>query len=321
MPAGSRTFDVSIRPVFDEARRVVGIVPEAIDITDGKRAAEQIAQMQKIETIGQLTGGVAHDFNNLLTPIIGALDMLRQKLQGDSRAERITTGALQAAERARVLIQRLLAFARKQHLEARSVNIPDLLSNMADLLPRTLGPQIQIAMAVPEDLSPVRVDPNQLELALLNLALNARDAMSRGGTLTFVAEVEQFEDDANVGTGRFVRISVADTGVGMTPEIVRRAIEPFYTTKSVGQGTGLGLSMVHGLAAQSGGAFLLESEPAAVRPRHCGCRYRPTPWRRQNPTWLSVQPLWSVAILFFSSTMNRWFGGEQQRCLPRRAMK
>lgn len=260
LPAGSRTFDVSIRPVLDEAGRLVGIVPEAIDITDRKHAAEQIAQMQKIETIGQLTGGVAHDFNNLLTPIIGALDMLRSKLRGDARAERITTTALQAAERARVLIQRLLAFARKQHLEARAVEIRELLNNLADLLPRTLGPQIEIAMSVPDVLPPARVDPNQLELALLNLALNARDAMPGGGTLTFVASEEQRRNDPQVGTGSFIRVSVTDTGVGMTPDIVRRAIEPFYTTKAPGQGTGLGLSMVHGLAAQSGGAFHLESE-------------------------------------------------------------
>lgn len=260
LPAGLRTFDVSIRPVFDEAQRVVGILPEAIDVTDRKFAAEQIAQMQKIETIGQLTGGVAHDFNNLLTPIVGALDMLRRKQAGDSRAERITTGALQAAERARVLIQRLLAFARKQHLEARAVDIRDLLANMADLLPRTLGPQIEIRMAVAELLPPARVDPNQLELALLNLALNARDAMPGGGALSFIAEAKVLENDLHLGTGRFIRISATDTGAGMTADTLRRAIEPFYTTKAPGEGTGLGLSMVHGLAAQSGGAFILESE-------------------------------------------------------------
>ena len=259
LPTGPRTFDVSIRPAFDEARRVVGVVPEAIDITDRKHAAEQIAQMHKMETIGQLTGGVAHDFNNLLTPIVGALDMLRRKLAGDTRAERITTGALQAAERARVLVQRLLAFARKQHLEARAVDVRELLSNMAELLPRTLGPHIEIAMAVAATLPPARVDPNQLELALRNLALNARDAMPDGGTLTFVAEAELRENDRELGTGTFVRICVADTGVGMSSETLARAIEPFYTTKGPGEGTGLGLSMVHGLAAQSGGAFLLES--------------------------------------------------------------
>jgi PAS domain S-box-containing protein len=260
LPAGPRIFDVSIRPVFDEAQTVVGIVPEAIDITDRESAAEQIAQMQKMEAMGQLTGGVAHDFNNLLTPIVGVLDMLRRQLAGDARAERLTTGALQAAERARILIQRLLAFARKQHLEARAVDVKDLLNNMADLLPRTLGPQIQIAMAVPKELPPARVDPNQLELALLNLALNARDAMAGGGTLTLIAEAETVEGSTRLASGRYIRIALADTGSGMDAETLRRSIEPFYTTKAPGQGTGLGLSMVHGLAAQSGGDLLIESE-------------------------------------------------------------
>ena len=283
-----RVFDVSIRPVFDEARKVVGIVPEAIDITDRKNAQEQIAQMQKMETIGQLTGGVAHDFNNLLTPIIGALDLLRRKVADDANVERITTGALQAAERARVLVQRLLAFARKQHLEARSVNIRDLLNNLTELLPRTLGPHIRIAVHVPAALPSARVDPNQLELALLNLALNARDAMPEGGTLTLTAEAETLQGHRTLGTGDFVRIAVADTGSGMTAEILSRAIEPFYTTKAPGQGTGLGLSMVHGLAAQSGGDFSLESQPGKGTRATLWLPVSSTPAEQAEPEALSA---------------------------------
>jgi PAS domain S-box-containing protein len=225
-------------------------------------AQAQVVEMQKLETIGQLTGGIAHDFNNLLTPIVGGLDMLRRRLGTDERAARTIEGALQSAERARVLVNRLLAFARRQHLEARSVSLPELVDGMGDLIDRSLGPQIEVRLALTANLPPVMVDPGQLELAVLNLAVNARDAMPGGGVLSIAADrAEGATLPKSLRAGGYVRLTVSDTGTGMDPETLKRAVEPFYTTKGVGRGTGLGLSMVHGLAAQSGGTLVLESAP------------------------------------------------------------
>jgi PAS domain S-box-containing protein len=257
LPIGRRTFDFSLRAALDDQGAVVGIVPEAVDITERKSNAEQLAHMQKMETIGQLTGNVAHDFNNLLTPIVGALDLLHRKYSVDERAQKFTAGALQAAERARVLVQKLLAFARKQHLEATAVDVKQLLDDLVDLLSRSIGPRIQIEIEAADALPAAHVDSNQLELALLNLALNARDAMPEGGTLKIAAHSEASPCG---GATKYVSIAVTDTGSGMDARTLGRAIEPFYTTKPSGQGTGLGLSMVHGLAAQSGGELLLSSE-------------------------------------------------------------
>ena len=251
LPVGQRTLDFSMRPVLDEEGLVIGIVPEAMDVTERKRSAEQLAHMQKFETIGQITGNVAHDFNNLLTPIVGALDILQRKYATDERSRRLTDGAAQAAERARTLVQKLLAFARKQHLEATAVDIAKLLSSIANLLARSIGPRIQVCIDVEPDLPPAHVDANQLELALLNLALNARDAMPDGGLLEITA----------CSAMDLVEIAVIDSGIGMDEQTMKRSIDPFFTTKPSGQGTGLGLSMVHGLAAQSGGELVLESTP------------------------------------------------------------
>ncbi|MEI7037821.1 response regulator [Fulvimonas yonginensis] len=226
--------------------------------------------MQKLETLGQLTGGVAHDFNNLLTPIVGALDMLSHRLQGDERARRLTAGGLQAAERARVLIQRLLAFSRRQHLAPRAVDVGHLLEGMGDLVARSIGPQIRLFVQCPGGLPAAMVDPNQLELALLNLAINARDAMPQGGELAIIASSEGLHGHPKLPNGRYLKIAVTDTGVGMDETTVKRAVEPFFTTKGIGRGTGLGLSSVHGLAVQSGGDFTLESAP--------GCGTTATLW-------------------------------------------
>ena len=233
----------------------------AAAVTERERAMEQLAQARKMETIGQITGGVAHDFNNLLTPIVGALDMALRRFHGDERAERFTSGALQAAESARTLIQRLLAFSRKQHLEARPVDIALLLEELAELLASTLGPRIERSIRIDGPLKPAHVDPNQLELALLNLCLNARDAMPEGGGLSIAARCERLDAHPRLKAGEYINICVTDTGSGMDELTLQRAIEPFFTTKSPGQGTGLGLSMVHGLAAQSGGELLLSSRP------------------------------------------------------------
>jgi CheY-like chemotaxis protein len=214
-----------------------------------------------METLGQLTGGVAHDFNNLLTPIVGALDLLSRQYGTDSRAQRLTAGALQAADRAKILIQRLLAFARRQHLQTQAVDIGALLTGIRELLTRTLGPHIAFTLHIDAPMRPANVDPNQLELALLNLAVNARDAMPEGGTLIVRAYQQTVSGSKRLSAGEYVRIDVSDSGCGMDEATLNRAVEPFFTTKSVGQGTGLGLSMVHGLAAQLGGDFVLDSRP------------------------------------------------------------
>jgi CheY-like chemotaxis protein/two-component sensor histidine kinase len=214
--------------------------------------------------MGQLTGGVAHDFNNLLTPIIGSLDMLVRRGVGSERERRLIDGALQSAERAKTLVQRLLAFARRQPLQPISVEIPKLVESMVSLISSTLGPTIDVRVELAPELPPAKADPNQLEMALLNLAVNARDAMPGGGELTIRAKRETLRQPHSSGLvpGEYVLLCVVDTGTGMDEETLRRAIEPFFSTKGVGKGTGLGLSMVHGLAAQLGGGLTIESAPS-----------------------------------------------------------
>ncbi len=228
-----------------------------------ERTQEALRQSQKLESMGQLTGGVAHDFNNLLTPIIGALDLLQRRSVGGEREQRLVDGALASAERAKVLVQRLLAFARRQPLQAVAVDLRTLMANMIELVDSTSGPQVKVGLDVAPGLPPVKADPNQIEMAILNLAVNARDAMPGGGTLTVSAQAEQLGrgNPPGLSPGAYVRLSVADTGVGMDEATLKRAIEPFFSTKGVGRGTGLGLSMVHGLAAQLGGALTIKSKP------------------------------------------------------------
>jgi PAS domain S-box-containing protein len=225
------------------------------------RAQDALRQSQKMEAMGQLTGGVAHDFNNLLTPIVGSLDMLQRKGVGTEREQRLIAGAAQSAERARTLVQRLLAFARRQPLQAVSVDVVALVTNMGDLVESTTGPQIRVAVEVAADLPTARADPNQLEMALLNLSVNARDAMPDGGTLRITATTEFVTTGHRSGLaeGTYVRLSIADTGTGMDEATLARAIEPFFSTKGIGKGTGLGLSSVHGLASQLGGALTIQS--------------------------------------------------------------
>ncbi|MDR6128399.1 ATP-binding protein [Sphingomonas sp. SORGH_AS_0438] len=231
------------------------------DITARKEADAQLAQAQKMDAIGQLTGGVAHDFNNLLTPIVGSLDMVRRRHREDERTQRMIGNALQAAERAATLTQRLLAFARRQALQPRAVDVGALIDGIVDLIRRSLGPTIRVVLEVPRHLPPASVDPNQLELALLNLAINARDAMPSGGQLTITAAAATAGERNLLGLtpGDYVRLLATDTGTGMDKATLARAAEPFFSTKGVGKGTGLGLSMIHGLAAQSGGTLRLDS--------------------------------------------------------------
>lgn len=225
-----------------------------------QQALDQLHEAQKLETLGQLTGGVAHDFNNLLTPIIGALDLLQRRFEGqDERIERWVTNALQSGERAKTLVQRLLGFARRQELQTRPIDIGALLEGMRDLIASSAGRTVEVEFDLQPNLPSALADPNQLELAILNLCVNARDAMPDGGTLTLASAKVQIGRSVTLMPGVYIRLSVTDTGVGMDSETLARAIEPFFSTKEVGRGTGLGLSMVHGLTAQLGGAFTLKS--------------------------------------------------------------
>jgi signal transduction histidine kinase len=228
-----------------------------------QRAMAQLHEAQKLETLGQLTGGVAHDFNNLLTPIVGALDLLQRRIGGeDPRMERLVANASQSAERAKTLVQRLLGFARRQTLHTAAVDVTALLDGMRDLIASSVGPTVELRIRHEAGLPSALADPNQLELSILNLAVNARDAMSEGGFLTIVAEPAAIgPGELDLAPGLYVRLSVIDTGAGMDARTLARAVEPFFSTKETGRGTGLGLSMVHGLAAQLGGAFTLSSAP------------------------------------------------------------
>jgi signal transduction histidine kinase/CheY-like chemotaxis protein len=242
-----------------EAARQALVLKEEVERR--AEAEARLLQAQKMEIIGRLTGGVAHDLNNLLTPIVGGLDLLRRRQGLDDRGLRLIDGGLQSAERARLLIQRLLAFSRRQVLDPRPVRLDSLVRAMSDLLSRSLGPHIELLLNVAPDLPPVRLDPNQFELALLNLAVNARDAMEGEGVLYITAATERYPGGGALPPGDYVRIDVADTGRGMEGEILARAVEPFFTTKAESGGTGLGLSMVDGLAGQLGGELSLASTP------------------------------------------------------------
>lgn len=226
-------------------------------------AQEALRQSQKLEAMGQLTGGVAHDFNNLLTPIIGTLDILVRREVGSERERRLIDGAMQSADRAKILVQRLLAFARRQPLQPVAVDILRLVEGMVGLISSTLGPTIDMRVVIDPDLPPANIDPNQLEMALLNLAVNARDAMPDGGELTIKAKRARARQGYASGLveGDYVLLCVMDSGAGMDEVTRQRAIEPFFSTKGIGKGTGLGLSMVHGLVAQLGGRMTIDSAP------------------------------------------------------------
>lgn len=267
-----RHYEMKFSVLRDGEGRQIGAYQFVTDVTDRLRRESELAhaqdalrQSQKMDAIGQLTGGVAHDFNNLLTPIIGSMDLLQRKGLGDARAQRMIDGALQSAERAKTLVQRLLAFARRQPLQPRPVDVAALVHGMHALLASTMGPRIRIALDVPADLPPATADANQIEMALLNLAVNARDAMPDGGTFAVALATEHIAETRRpaLRPGSYLRICVRDTGVGMDEATRSQATDPFFSTKGVGRGTGLGLSMVHGLAAQLGGSLAIESEIGA----------------------------------------------------------
>jgi PAS domain S-box-containing protein len=237
------------------------------DVTDQRVAEEALRQSQKMEAVGQLTGGIAHDFNNLLQGITGSLDLVQKRIsQGRvGELDRFIMGAMASANRASALTHRLLAFSRRQPLDPRPVRANPLVASMEDLLRRTLGERIALELVLAGGLWLTRCDPNQLESAILNLAINARDAMPNGGKL-IIETCNAHLDSAyaamqrDVRPGQYVCICVTDTGIGMTPEIMARAFEPFFTTKPIGQGTGLGLSMIYGFARQSEGYAKIYSE-------------------------------------------------------------
>ncbi|GGF67702.1 hypothetical protein GCM10007301_29270 [Azorhizobium oxalatiphilum] len=265
---GTPSWEITFTPLRNEIGQVIGAFNVAQDVTeklqaeaDLAAAQEALRQSQKMEAMGSLTGGVAHDFNNLLTPIVGSLDMLQRRGVGGDREQRLIAGAMQSAERARVLVQRLLAFARRQPLQPRPVNVGSLVTGMAELVASTSGPQTRVEVDVQDNLPSAVADQNQLEMAILNLSVNARDAMPNGGRLTVAARAIDvaYGEHPSLRPGRYVRLSVADTGSGMDAATLKRAVEPFFSTKGIGKGTGLGLSMVHGLAAQLGGVLTIDS--------------------------------------------------------------
>jgi PAS domain S-box-containing protein len=261
-------LEITARKQAEEALRDLNATLEARvaeAVAEREEAHEALRQSQKMEAIGQLTGGVAHDFNNLLTPIVGSLDMLQRKGLGGEREQRLIAGAMQSAERARILVQRLLAFARRQPLQSVAVDIEKLVSGMGELVESTTGPQIRVIVEAATDLPAAKADANQLEMALLNLSVNARDAMPEGGTLRISATAAPVTHGhrSKLAPGTYVCLSVSDNGTGMDEATLARAVEPFFSTKGIGKGTGLGLSMVHGLASQLGGALTIESRPGA----------------------------------------------------------
>jgi signal transduction histidine kinase len=254
-------LDVSVQPVTGpEGSGVMYLLFEARDITDLKAAQEQLRQSQKMEALGQLTGGIAHDFNNLLTVVVGGLDIITKRAE-DPKLKRYGENALAAAERGARLTGQLLAFSRVQRLEVRPTHIAPLIQNMRPLLRNVLGPGITKQFDLDEAMMPVMADPTQVEVAVLNLAINARDAMPDGGMLIFSSRPVQVVGDPEIEDGEYIELTIADTGVGMPAEVIERAFEPFFTTKEVGKGTGLGLSMVYGMARQSGGGARIESVP------------------------------------------------------------
>ncbi|WP_166766473.1 response regulator [Xanthomonas euroxanthea] len=270
LPTGRRSFDFSFRPLLDYQGTVTAVVSEAVETTARRQAEEALRQSQKIEAVGQLTGGIAHDLNNILTVIAGNVEHAKMYIDhmGDAAAtpSRAMDNALKGVMRAASLTQRLLAFARKQPLNSQAVNLNEQLLGMQDMLQRTLGELVQLEIVTAPDVWCVEVDPSQVEASVLNLAVNARDAMPDGGQLTIEVGNGHLEDDyvtplTDVPPGHYVMLRIRDTGHGMPEDVKSRVFEPFFTTKDVGRGTGLGLSMVYGFVKQSGGHVLIESAP------------------------------------------------------------
>jgi signal transduction histidine kinase len=252
LPDGERNFDMALRPVKNDRGAVVGIVPEAVETTQRIKAEAALRQSMKMEAIGQLTGGLAHDFNNLLTAVIGNLDFVRHR-STEQNVRKWAENAFRAAERGSKLTSQLLAFSRTQKLDTTAVDLNGLISGMKELVNQSLGASITVKLELAPGLPAVVADTNQLELAILNLSLNARDAMPDGGTLTIATRLAP--RDTKTAT-----VSVTDTGSGMPPDVIARAFDPFFTTKPTGKGTGLGLSQVYGIVRAAGGDVSIDSK-------------------------------------------------------------
>ena len=264
-PAGIRTVETRMVPVAGGNGGRPMLLAIIRDVTDAKSREDQLRQLQRMDAIGRLTGGVAHDFNNLLAIIHGNSELLRDRPGTDAEAAEMVDDVIDAASRGAELVRRLLAFARMQHLEPESVDLNARLPNLLGLLQRALGENVNVRVKAGKALWPARVDPSQVDDAIVNLAINARDAMPDGGTLTIETRNVALDDDyaaqhVEVTPGDYVMLAVSDTGAGMAPEVVARAFEPFFTTKQEGQGTGLGLSQVFGWIKQSGGHIKIYSE-------------------------------------------------------------
>ena len=261
-PAGERIRRSSMVPLREPSGRVARILLTSVDLTEMRRAEAQLRQAQKMESMGQLTGGIAHDFNNLLTAVIGSLELAQSRIAEPAPRRRVEI-AMRAAQRGGELTRQLLAFARQQRLVPQPVDVTAVLLGLGELLQRTLGGLIEVQSRLAAGLWSAFADATQVEHAVLNLALNARDAMPEGGRLlveTANAAVAEGQV-AGLAAGDYVRITVADTGTGMAPDVLERAMEPFFTTKGPGKGTGLGLAQVYGLVRQLGGGVRLDSVP------------------------------------------------------------
>jgi PAS domain S-box-containing protein len=261
--------NVVIDPIRNPAGELIGYAKITRDMTEKKQAQEQLerareamVQSQKMDAIGQLTGGVAHDFNNLLMAVLGSLELMRKHMPEDPKLKMLLNNAFEGARRGVSLTQRMLSFARRQDLALTAVDLKALVAGMRDILDQSLGPLITIETDFPEGLPSIKADANQLETALLNLAVNARDAMPAGGVIKLSARLMEIAPvmGKNARNGECVALTVSDTGEGMDADTLARATEPFFTTKGVGKGTGLGLSMVHGMAEQLGGRVRIESQ-------------------------------------------------------------
>jgi PAS domain S-box-containing protein len=263
MAGVTRTIDVMFVRVPEQRDGDDFIMATARDLTEREAIEEQLRHAQKMEAIGQLTGGLAHDFNNLLTAVLGNLELLQRQLAGDAAAQNRIMAAMRSAENGAKLTQQLLAFARRQHLQPRATDLNDVLTGMSELLSRTLGGTIRLETRLQRDLWPALVDQAQIEVSILNLALNARDAMSDGGTLSIETRNQQQAQHSlpEMAAADCVCVTVRDSGTGMSEETLKSAIEPFFTTKEPGRGSGLGLSQVYGVVQQSNGAMRIESRP------------------------------------------------------------
>jgi PAS domain S-box-containing protein len=264
-PAGEVSRRSFLVPLLGDSGRIEHVLLTSVDLTAMRRVEAQLRQAQKMEAIGQLTGGIAHDFNNLLTAVIGNLELLQRRVT-DARSRSLVDAALRSGLRGARLTQQLLAYARRQNLSPRPVDVNAVIVGMGELLERSLGGLVRVETDLGADLWPATSDPTQLELVVLNLALNARDAMPDGGRLRIVtrnADQQVVAELDALDPGDYVRIAVIDTGIGMATDVLEHAFEPFFTTKAIGEGSGLGLAQVYGVASQFGGTVRLASKPGA----------------------------------------------------------